>query len=66
VVCPRHRLFLCGYCQLVFKGLVRFYGSLNCEAFSCHQGMEYRLLDAYPMARLSSSSGRGVALVGFL
>jgi hypothetical protein len=65
MVCPRHRLFLCGYCQLVFKGLVRFCGSLDCEAFSCHQGMEYRLLGACLMARFSPTEGRGVALVKF-
>jgi hypothetical protein len=65
MVCPRHRLFLCRYCQLVLKRLVRFYGSLNCEPFSCHQGMEYRLLGAYPMARFSPAESRGVALVGF-
>ena len=66
MVCPRNRLFLCGYCQLVLKRLVRFCGSHDCEAFSCHQGMEYRLLGAYPMAWFSTAEGRGFALVKFL
>ena len=65
MVCPRHRLFLCGYCQLVFKGMVRFFGSFDCEAFSCHQGVEYRLLGAHPLAWFSPAEGRGVTLVKF-
>ena len=44
----------------------RFYGSFDCEAFSCHQGVEYRLLGAHPVARFSPAESRGIALVGFL
>ena len=65
MVCSRDRLFLCGYCQLVLKRMVRFCGSLDCEAFSCHQGVEYRLLGANPVARFGPAACRGVALVKF-
>jgi len=66
MVCPRHRLFLCSYCQLVLKGMVRFCSSFDRKAFSRHEGMECCLFGSHSLAGFSPAESRGVALVKFL
>jgi len=63
MVCPRHRLFLCHYRQLVLKGMVQFCGSLDRKAFSRHEGMECCLFGSHSLAGFSLAESRGIALV---